>query len=393
MASSRIIYGDNDQSDNDNGVISGTSGDDTLFSDTNVDTLIGGTGNDTYYVNNSQDIVIENPNEGNDTMIFTVSFTLPENVENLILNNSNISGTGNDMDNYITVNYDNDTLIGGTGNDTIDDNNNQTVMIGGTGNDTYIIRNSNSVIVGNPNGTGTVESYVSYTLGLNINNLILSGTGNLTAQGNSLNDVITANSGNDVIYCGSGNDTVYSGSGIDTIVGGTGNDTYYVNNSNDLIIKNLNENSTLDLSWISSSELQQIYTDPFPRLMANQWTINANGTLSKATSAQDNNYLLNLVAQYFDMIVLNDSKDLFLDNYNSAQNPNTAMLLTDSKLKNDAANYDRNITVLPYLNMADVWTYESTNVNPTWDFWESQQDFNGQNFRYMDLRPMQIICF
>ena len=62
----------------------------------------------------------------------------------------------------------------------------------------YIINNPNSVIIGNSKGTGIVESYVSYTLGANLNNLTLEGIGNLTAQGNSLNDIIRGDIGNDV---------------------------------------------------------------------------------------------------------------------------------------------------------------------------------------------------
>ena len=169
-----------------------------------------------------------------------MSYTLAANIQNLTLNNSNIAGTGNNLNDYLTTNYNNDTLIGGLANDTIDDNGYQTVMTCGTGNDTYIIRNSNSVIVGNP--VGTVELYVSYTLGSNLNNVTLEGINDLTVQGNSLNDIITANSGNDVIY---------SGSGLDTMIGGTGNDTYYVNNTGDVIIENSNTSNDTVISTVS----------------------------------------------------------------------------------------------------------------------------------------------
>lgn len=100
-------------------------------------TMAAGLGNDTYYVKNPGDIVVEYADAGNDTIHTTVSYTLPANVENLILDGSNgINGTGNELDNVLTGNAaanvlkggdGNDTLIGGGGNDTLD---------GGAGEDT-----------------------------------------------------------------------------------------------------------------------------------------------------------------------------------------------------------------------------------------------------------------
>ena len=45
----------------------------------------GGTGNDLYYVNRVEDVVIENANEGIDTVRSDVSYTLGDHVENLEL--------------------------------------------------------------------------------------------------------------------------------------------------------------------------------------------------------------------------------------------------------------------------------------------------------------------
>ena len=45
----------------------------------------GGTGNDVYYVNNSADVVLENPSAGFDTIYTVVSYMLPANVEALVL--------------------------------------------------------------------------------------------------------------------------------------------------------------------------------------------------------------------------------------------------------------------------------------------------------------------
>src|SRR5262249_36625695 len=44
-------------------------------------TLIGLVGNDAYYVYNTEDLVIEDANGGSDTVVATVDYTLPANVE------------------------------------------------------------------------------------------------------------------------------------------------------------------------------------------------------------------------------------------------------------------------------------------------------------------------
>src|SRR6202035_5402121 len=73
----------------------GSSGDDTLIGGPGndflsggggADTLIGGTGDDTYVVNSASDKVIENPNEGNDTVLSQIKdYSVPANVDNVII--------------------------------------------------------------------------------------------------------------------------------------------------------------------------------------------------------------------------------------------------------------------------------------------------------------------
>lgn len=68
-----------------NNLITGNSSDNILDGVTGSDTMIGGAGNDTYYVDNVGDKVIENANEGIDTVQSKISYTLGNNVENLNL--------------------------------------------------------------------------------------------------------------------------------------------------------------------------------------------------------------------------------------------------------------------------------------------------------------------
>ncbi|NCR77880.1 MAG: hypothetical protein GPI92_20970 [Microcystis aeruginosa K13-06] len=110
----------------------GTSGSDTLAGTSGADALTGLAGNDTYTVNDAGDLVIEALNQGTDTVQASISYTLPNNVENLLLTGTgNLNGTGNALNNQITGNSGNNTLNGAAGIDT---------LTGGTGTDIFIFQ-------------------------------------------------------------------------------------------------------------------------------------------------------------------------------------------------------------------------------------------------------------
>ena len=83
-----------------------------------ADTLIGGAGDDMYVVDDPNDVVIEQRDEGIDTVQSTVSYTLSEQVEDLTLTGSaSINGTGNVLDNHLRGNEASNMLDGRAGND------------------------------------------------------------------------------------------------------------------------------------------------------------------------------------------------------------------------------------------------------------------------------------
>ncbi|MDI1278941.1 calcium-binding protein, partial [Methylobacter sp.] len=218
----------------ENATLQGLGGDDALYGNDGNDILDGGagsdylsgsTGNDTYIVDNTGDVVVENADEGTDTVQSSISYTLGDNVENLTLTGVGaINGTGNALDNVLA------------GNSAIN------VLSGGFGNDTYIINNVGDVVIENTDeGTDTVQSSVSYTLGANVENLTLTGTAAINGTGNGLDNVLIGNSAVNTLTGGLGNDTLDGGSGADTMIGGLGNDTYVVDNAGDVV----KETSTL----------------------------------------------------------------------------------------------------------------------------------------------------
>ena len=179
--------------------------------------LTGGLGNDSYVVYTAATQVIEQANQGTDLIFSAVSYTLPSNVENLaLLGTANLTATGNSLNNVIFGNSGTDTLIGGLGNDA------------------YVTYNTTTQVIEQANqGTDVLFSFVSYTLPANVEKMQLLGSANLTATGNSLDNVIFGNSG------------------ADTLIGGLGNDAYVVHNAGTQVIEQPNQGTDLVFAEVS----------------------------------------------------------------------------------------------------------------------------------------------
>jgi Ca2+-binding RTX toxin-like protein len=218
-------------------VLTGNSGNNLLSGGAGNDTMSGGLGNDTYVVDAAGDVVTELAGQGTDTVQSSVTHTLGANVENLTLTGTAaINATGNTLDNVLTGNSGNNALSGGAGNDTLIGGAGNDSMSGGTGDDTYVVDAAGDVVtelVGQ--GTDTVQSSVTHTLGANVENLTLTGTAAINATGNTLDNTLTGNSGNNVLSGGAGNDTMSGGLGNDTMIGGSGNDIYVVDAAGDVV--------------------------------------------------------------------------------------------------------------------------------------------------------------
>lgn len=214
-------------------LINGTPGDDTLIGTSGADTIDGGAGademrglkgTDTYIVDNVGDRVVEAVGGGKDTVKASVSYTLADNVENLLLTGkAGLSGTGNALGNKLTGNTGNNWLDGKEGADT---------MIGGRGDDSYRVDNAGDLVTeAAGQGVDTVITSIDYTLGAGVENLSMSSdsSAGIKGYGNELANSMSDWIGSDLLSGLDGNDTLSGGTVLspgasDTLDGGNGDD-------------------------------------------------------------------------------------------------------------------------------------------------------------------------
>ncbi len=128
-----------------------------------------------------------------------------------------------------------DGLFGGEGNDLLDGGLGADLMNCGAGNDSYVIDNIGDQITEfGGGGTDTVLSSISYVLGADLENLILTGTAAINATGNdgsnyivgnTARNTLSAGAGDDIIATVTGNSAIKPDAGFDQVDGGSGTDT------------------------------------------------------------------------------------------------------------------------------------------------------------------------
>lgn len=241
-------------------VLNGTGG---------ADTMKGGGGNDIYIVDNDDDVVDESWTKtvlgidftsnagGIDKVESSVEYSLPDYVENLTLSGiENLDGYGNELDNAIYGNSGNnkitgyggkDTLYGGAGDDQLagGDYVSENKMYGGSGNDTYLVHSPKDLVYETNPGTstdsggvmdGVLSDIPTYTLSSFVENLELTGIGNIAGTGNIHNNLIIGNIGKNTLKGGTGNDTLLGVAfGDGTIDDQDDNDQLFGENGNDLL--------------------------------------------------------------------------------------------------------------------------------------------------------------
>lgn len=270
--------------------VEGSAFADTLVGDGNAnvlnggagnDTLIGGGGDDTYVVDSAGDSVVENPGEGYDRILTSVSYALAAGSDIELLSTLRQNGTeaidltgnaiaqnltGNEGVNALDGGGGNDVLYGLGGNDFLNGGSGADQLYGGTGNDTYIVDNAGDSVIENVGeGNDRVLTTVSYSLATAAEIELLStydqtGTALINLVGNDYAQAVIGNEGantlegrggNDTLYGLGGNDLLDGGTGADQLIGGTGDDTYAVDNAGDIVYENAGEGSDRVLTTVS----------------------------------------------------------------------------------------------------------------------------------------------
>ena len=247
---------------NGNDTLIGGDGNDTIDGGSGVDTMIGGDGSDIYYVDNTSDVVTETIADvatgGFDYVISTANFTLGANVEQLILQGGATQGTGSSGDDVLyglnsglalTLNggAGNDvlygstaggnTLIGGSGVDTLLAYGGNNTMQGGLGSDVYYTYTASDVLSeAGGDGIDTVYATYSIIVGEDFEQVLLSGAA-VSAVSTSADDnnIFYGNSAAGAVSLsgGGGADVLFGGANADTLVGGAGVDLLFANGGAD----------------------------------------------------------------------------------------------------------------------------------------------------------------
>jgi Ca2+-binding RTX toxin-like protein len=183
-----------------------------------ADIMQGFGASDYYFVENAGDRVIEYAGGGDlDTVLTSISYTLPDNVERLVINGAsgtfNLNLTGNGLANELT---------GNAGRNVIDGRGGADLMSGLGDNDTYFVDNTGDVIVeGSGGGSDFVFTSIDYTLSDDIERMSaadIGGTAALTLVGNVRDNEITGNDGANQLSGQGGSDILLGRGGADTFM-------------------------------------------------------------------------------------------------------------------------------------------------------------------------------
>lgn len=300
-----LLTGADDISGTGNGLdntITGNAGDNALDGVAGADTLIGGAGDDTYVADDAGDNVVEAANEGVDSVLASVAYALPGDVEHLTLTGAaELSGAGNALDNALTGNSAGNQLYGDAGADTLIGGGGDDHLDGGVGDDTYVynlgdgldelveaagvdeLRLGEGLSLGNlairvtsgdsgdiahlrvldASGEERPDQGIDFAIGRDASGAYVSPIEAFTfadgsssrfddvlirtqfTQGTAKTPDITTGRNDDVITAGPGANVIHSGSGNDVVYSRGGRDTAYGEGGNDFL-RGGNGNDVLD---------------------------------------------------------------------------------------------------------------------------------------------------
>jgi Ca2+-binding RTX toxin-like protein len=265
----------------------GDNGNDWLDGGLGDDLLEGGFGDDIYVVDSLDDKIQDSPGTGTETVRASINWTLQAGLDHLILTGDALTGSGNNLDNFIRGNNFGNTLEGDDGNDILfGDDISGAVRVGkviksDTSNDLTTIASAKDFLryLGGFNDfqATTLQTYQIFLEELTSfgggtpggNDILKGGNGNDKLFGWGGDDQIFGDDGNDWLFGGEGSDQLFGGNnddrldgglGADRLEGGTGNDIYVIDDINDIIIdrsgtgiETVESSITFDLTKYSAS--------------------------------------------------------------------------------------------------------------------------------------------
>jgi serralysin len=243
-----------------NDTLNGQDGADVLTGGGGTNTMAGGAGDDIYYSSNAADTLIEQPNEGYDTLHTTATYVaLAPNIEKLqYTGTADFIGIASTTGSYVVGGHGNDYLIGRDGNDMLYGMGGAAnALQGGKGDDIYIIesKGDSPIEFANEGHDTVLTTLTTYTLRANFEDLSYSGPSAFTGTGNDLDNSIQGNVGNDHLVGLGGNDTLAGLGGANVLEGGTGDDLYIVTSAADSIIELANAGHDTVQTTLSSFTL------------------------------------------------------------------------------------------------------------------------------------------
>lgn len=167
-----------------------------------------------------------NGGNGNDTITATGA----------VLGNARLLLNGDAGNDTITGSAEDDTILGGDGDDMISGDAGNDTLRGGLGNDSLAGGDDDDLLEGE-DGNDTLQGDAGNDslLGSFGDDVLLGGDGDDTARGGFGSDALNGMSGNDSLFGEGGSDRIAGGSGDDTIDGGRDDDTIQGHGGADLI--------------------------------------------------------------------------------------------------------------------------------------------------------------
>jgi Ca2+-binding RTX toxin-like protein len=170
---------------------------------------------------------------------------------------------GTDIDDKIEGFNGDDTLYGFGGDDLLIGGPGIDSMVGGDGDDHYYVDDKGDVVDEKADeGRDHVYSWISYTLGENVEELNLMGDKAINGYGNDADNYIAGNSNKNILKGGGGNDVLIGGGGDDTMIGGVGDDKYYVDDKNDVVTELAGEGTDTvnsSISYTLGNNLEKLF--------------------------------------------------------------------------------------------------------------------------------------